>query len=90
LPVADVDRRWRTKQKVGDYSVDSYNQTFPASNVGGGPRECMGFIRYIHGTPDDHAERVIGTYCETGQHSLDAECAEVLLDTLTVRPEAVP
>jgi hypothetical protein len=68
---------WRSKESIGDYSVDFYNQTFPESNVGGGPRECMGFIRYIHGTPPSHAQRVIGTYCEIGKHQLDAARAAV-------------
>jgi hypothetical protein len=76
---------WRTTQTVGDYSVDFYGQTFPASDVGGGPRECMGFIRYIGGSPDSHAQRVIGTYCEIGDRPLDAKRAQALLDTLLVR-----
>jgi hypothetical protein len=80
---------WRAKQAVGDYSVDFYNQTFPASDVGGGPRECMGFVRYIGGSPDSHAQRVIGTYCEAGAAALDAARAKKVLDTLLVHPEAV-
>jgi hypothetical protein len=77
---------WRSKQAVGDYSVDFYAQNFPASDVGGGPRECMGFIRYVDGSPESHAQRVIGTYCEVGDHPLDAKRAQALLDTLVVRP----
>ena len=46
---------WRTRESIDYYSVEFYGQTFPESNVGGGPRECMGFIRYISGTPPSHA-----------------------------------
>ena len=81
---------WRSKQAVGDYSVDFYSQTFPAGNVGGGARECMGFVRYVSGSPDSHAQRVIGTYCEVGGHPLDARRAHSLLDTLLVRPQNLP
>lgn len=80
---------WRAKESIGDYSVDFYNQTFPESNVGGGPRECMGFIRYINGTPPSHAQRVIGTYCEIGTRPLDQGRAAAVLKTLIVRPDAV-
>jgi hypothetical protein len=80
---------WRSKESIADYSVDFYNQTFPESNVGGGPRECMGFIRYIHGTPPSHSQRVIGTYCEIGKHPLDAARAAAVLKRLIVRPDAV-
>jgi hypothetical protein len=80
---------WRSKESIADYTVDFYNQTFPESNVGGGPRECMGFIRYIHGTPPSHAQRVIGTYCEIGKHALDAARAAAVLKTVIVRPNAV-
>lgn len=80
---------WRAKQSVGDYWVDFYGQTFPASNVGGGPRECMGFVRYVDGSPESHAQRVIGTYCEIGTDALDADTAKEVLDTLLVHPEAV-
>ncbi|HEV8389028.1 MAG TPA: hypothetical protein VGQ35_04250 [Dongiaceae bacterium] len=80
---------WHEKQAIGDYSVDFYGQTFPESNVGGGPRECMGFVRYLKGSPDSHAQRVIGTYCEIGAHALDAKRAQHVLDTLLVHPEAV-
>jgi hypothetical protein len=81
---------WRAKQAVGDYSVDFYGQSFPASDVGGGPRECMGFIRYVDGSPASHAQRVIGTYCEVGDRPLDAKRAQALLDTLVVRPGSPP
>jgi hypothetical protein len=81
---------WRAKQAVGDYSVDFYGQSFPASDVGGGPRECMGFIRYVDGSPASHAQRVIGTYCEVGDRPLDARRAQALLDTLVVRPGSPP
>jgi len=81
---------WRTTERIGDYSVDFYGQTFPPSDVGGGPRECMGFIRYLSGSPDSHAQRVIGTYCEIGNHPLDAKRAQALLDTLVVRPGQTP
>jgi hypothetical protein len=80
---------WRTRESIDDYSVEFYGQTFPETNVGGGPRECIGFIRYISGTPPSHAQRVIGTYCEIGQHPLDAARAAVVLKTLIVRPDAV-
>jgi hypothetical protein len=80
---------WRTRESIDDYSVEFYNQTFPESNVGGGPRECMGFIRYISGTPPSHAQRVIGTYCEIGKSPLDGARAATVLKTLIVRPEAV-
>jgi hypothetical protein len=81
---------WRAKQAVGDYSVDFYGQSFPASDVGGGPRECMGFIHYVDGSPASHAQRVIGTYCEVGDRPLDAKRAQALLDTLVVRPGSPP
>jgi hypothetical protein len=80
---------WRSADSIGDYSVDFYGQSFPQSNVGGGPRECMGFVRYIHGTPPSHPQRVIGTYCEIGEVPLDAKRAATVLDTLLVRPELV-
>ena len=80
---------WRSNESIGDYSVDFYNQTFPESNVGGGPRECMGFIRYISGTPPSHAQRVIGTYCEIGKRPIDKGRAAAVLKTLIVRPDAV-
>ena len=80
---------WRSKESIGDYSVNFYNQTFPESNVGGGPRECIGFIRYIHGTPPSHAQRVIGTYCEIGKKPIDHARAAAVLKTLIVRPDAV-
>jgi len=80
---------WRTRESIDDYSVEFYNQTFPETNVGGGPRECMGFIRYIHGTPPSHAQRVIGTYCEIGKNPLDGARAAAVLKTLIVRPDAV-
>jgi hypothetical protein len=80
---------WRTRESIDDYSVEFYAQVFPESNVGGGPRECMGFIRYIRGTPPSHAQRVIGTYCEIGQRQLDAARAAAVLKTLIVRPDAV-
>lgn len=80
---------WHAKESIGDYTVDFYNQTFPESNVGGGPRECIGFIRYIQGTPPSHAQRVIGTYCEIGKKPLDATRAAAVLKTLIVRPDAV-
>ena len=80
---------WRSRASIGDYSVEFYNQTFPETNVGGGPRECMGFIRYIHGTPPSHAQRVIGTYCEIGKNPLDGARAAAVLKTLIVRPDAV-
>jgi hypothetical protein len=80
---------WRSKESIGDYSVDFYEQRFPESNVGGGPRECVGFVRYIHGTPPSHPQRVIGTYCEIGDTPLDAKRAAAVLDTLLVRPELV-
>ena len=79
---------WRSKASVGDYAVDFYGQSFPESNVGGGPRECMGFVRYIHGTPPSHPQRVIGTYCEIGKTQLDAARAATVLDTLLVHPES--
>jgi hypothetical protein len=80
---------WRSSDSIGDYSVDFYGQSFPESNVGGGPRECMGFVRYIHGTPPSHPQRVIGTYCEIGKTPLDGKRAAAVLDTLMVRPELV-
>ena len=80
---------WRTSESIDDYLVEFYNQTFPETNVGGGPRECMGFIRYIHGTPPSHAQRVIGTYCEIGKNPLDGTRAAAVLKTLIVRPDAV-
>lgn len=80
---------WREKEPIGDYTVNFYGQTFPASNVGGGPRECIGFVRYLKGSPDSHAQRVIGTYCEIGAHALDAKKAQHVLDTLLVHPDAV-
>ena len=80
---------WRSTAAVGDYSIDFYGQSFPEGNVGGGPRECMGFVRYIHGTPPSHPQRVIGTYCEIGKNPLNAERAAAVLDTLLVRPELV-
>jgi hypothetical protein len=80
---------WRSRDLIGDYSVEFYGQAFPETNVGGGPRECMGFIRYINGTPPSHAQRVIGTYCEIGKHPLDAARAAAVLKTLIVRPGAV-
>jgi hypothetical protein len=80
---------WRSKESIGDYSVDFYGQSFPESNVGGGPRECMGFVRYIHGTPPSHPQRVIGTYCEIGKNPLNEKRAASVLDTLLVRPELV-
>ncbi len=80
---------WRSKESIGEYSVDFYGQTFPESNVGGGPRECMGFVRYIHGTPPDHPQRVIGTYCEIGTTPLDDKRAAAILDAVLVRPELV-
>ena len=49
----------------------------------------MGFIRYIHGTPPSHAQRVIGTYCEVGKHPIDAARAAAVLKSLIVRPDAV-
>ncbi|MEZ5830084.1 MAG: hypothetical protein R3D05_02795 [Dongiaceae bacterium] len=81
---------WRSEQAVGDYSVDFYGQVFPEGNVGGGPRECMGFVRYINGSAASHAQRVIGTYCELGTAALDARRAKAVLDTLVVRPEQIP
>ncbi|HEY3146884.1 MAG TPA: hypothetical protein VGJ75_11055 [Dongiaceae bacterium] len=81
---------WRSKQAVGDYSVDFYGQNFPASDVGGGPRECMGFIRYVDGSAESHAQRVIGTYCEAGDRPLDVKRAQALLDTLVVRTGNLP
>jgi hypothetical protein len=80
---------WRFGESIDDYSVEFYGQTFPETNVGGGPRECVGFIRYISGTPSSHAQRVIGTYCEIGQNPLDGARAAAVLKTLIVRPEAV-
>ena len=80
---------WRSRESIDDYSVEFYGQNFPESNVGGGPRECMGFIRYIHGTPPSHAQRVIGTYCEVGKHPIDAARAAAVLKSLIVRPDAV-
>jgi len=80
---------WRSRESIQDYSVEFYSQVFPENNVGGGPRECIGFIRYISGTPPSHAQRVIGTYCEIGQHQLDAARAATVLKTLIVRPDAV-
>jgi hypothetical protein len=80
---------WRTRESIDDYSVEFYGQVFPESNVGGGPRECMGFIRYISGTPPSHAQRVIGTYCEIGKRQLDGARAAAVLKTLVVRPGAV-
>lgn len=80
---------WRTRAAIDDYSVEFYGQTFPETNIGGGPRECMGFIRYISGTPPSHAQRVIGTYCEIGKRQIDAARAAVVLKTLIVRPDAV-
>jgi hypothetical protein len=80
---------WRASAPIGDYSVDFYEQSFPSDSVGGGPRECMGFVRYLHGTPPDHPQRVIGTYCELGKTPLDDKRAAAVLDTLLVRPELV-
>jgi len=80
---------WRTRESIDDYSVEFYGQTFPETNVGGGPRECIGFIRYISGTPPSHAQRVIGTYCEIGQRQFDGARAAAVLKTLIVRPDAV-
>jgi hypothetical protein len=80
---------WRTTESIDEYSVELYRQAFPETNVGGGPRECMGFIRYIGGTAPSHAQRVIGTYCEIGKHPLDAARAAAVLKTLVVRPDAV-
>jgi hypothetical protein len=80
---------WRNRESIDDYSVEFYSQVFPESNVGGGPRECMGFIRYISGTPPSHAQRVIGTYCEIGKRPLDGARAATVLKTLIVRPDAV-
>ena len=80
---------WRTSESIDDYSVEFYNQTFPETNVGGGPRECMGFIRYVSGTPPSHAQRVIGTYCEIGKNPLDGARAAAVLKTLIVRPDAI-
>ena len=80
---------WRRRESIDDYSVEFYGQAFPEGNVGGGPRECIGFIRYIGGTPPSHAQRVIGTYCEIGEHPLDAARAATVLKTLIVRPDAV-
>jgi hypothetical protein len=80
---------WRTRESIDDYNVEFYGQAFPESNVGGGPRECIGFIRYIHGTPPSHAQRVIGTYCEIGKKPLDGARAAAVLKTLIVRPDAV-
>jgi hypothetical protein len=80
---------WRTRESIDDYSVEFYNQTFPETNVGGGPRECIGFVRYIHGTPPSHAQRVIGTYCEIGKSPLNSARAATVLKTLIVRPDAV-
>jgi hypothetical protein len=80
---------WRSSDSIGDYSVDFYGRSFPESNVGGGPRECMGVVRYIHGTPPSHPQRVIGTYCEIGKIPLDSKRAAAVLDTLLVRPELV-
>lgn len=80
---------WRAQGTIGDYAIDFYEQRFPESNVGGGPRECMGFVRYIHGVPPDHPQRVIGTYCEIGTNPLSTARAGAVLDTLLVRPELV-
>jgi hypothetical protein len=80
---------WRTRESIDDYSVEFYGQTFPESNVGGGPRECIGFIRYISGTPPSHAQRVIGTYCEIGKKPLDGTRAAMVLKSLVVRPDVV-
>jgi hypothetical protein len=80
---------WRNKESIDEYSVDFYGQNFPEGNVGGGPRECMGFVRYIHGTPPSHPQRLIGTYCEIGQQPLDSARAASVLKTLVVRPGAV-
>jgi len=80
---------WRSRKSIDDYSVEFYGQAFPESNVGGGPRECMGFIRYISGTPPSHAQRVIGTYCEIGKKPLDGARAAAVLKTLIVRPDVV-
>ena len=80
---------WRTKEKVEDYWVDFYGQSFPAGNIGGGPRECMGFVRYLHGTPPSHPQRVIGTYCEVGRTPISAARAGEVLGTLLVNPDFV-
>mgnify|MGYP003909426149 CR=1 FL=1 len=80
---------WRSKESIGDYTVDFYSQTFPESNFGGGPRECIGFIRYVSGTPSSHAQRVIGTYCEIGKQPLDTARAAAVLKTVVVRPDAI-
>ena len=80
---------WHASDSIGDYSVDFYEQSFPESNVGGGPRECMGFVRYLHGTPPSHPQRVIGTYCEIGRTPLNEGRAATILDSLVVRPELV-
>jgi hypothetical protein len=80
---------WRAQDTIGDYAIDFYEQRFPESNVGGGPRECMGFVRYIHGLPPDHPQRVIGTYCEIGTTPISAAHAGAVLETLMVRPELV-
>lgn len=78
---------WQSTDSIGDYAVEFYRQSFPQSNVGGGPRECMGFVRYIHGTPPNHPQRVIGTYCEIGETPLNSARATAVLDTLLVHPE---
>jgi len=80
---------WRAEKTLGDYSVDFYRQMIPAGGVGGGPRECMGFVRYIDGSPASHDQRVIGTYCEVGSKTLDDARAMEVLGTLMVRPELV-
>lgn len=80
---------WRSQEQVGDYRVDFYGQSFPEGNIGGGPRECMGFVRYIDGTPPSHPQRVIGTYCEAGRVPIDARRAGEVLGTLRVNPDLV-
>ena len=69
--------------------IRSCRQSFPEGNIGGGPRECMGFVRYIHGTPPSHPQRVIGTYCEVGQTPISAARAGEVLGTLLVNPDFV-
>ena len=80
---------WRVEKKLGDYDVDFYGQNIPSGGVGGGPRECMGFVRYIDGLPASHDQRVIGTYCEVGSKTLGDQRAMEVLGTLLIRPELV-
>ena len=59
--------------------------SLPQAGAAGGPRECIGFVRYVDGNAASHERRVIGNYCEIGVGPFDDDKAARVLDAVIVR-----